>query len=111
MKLSLLVDQFTYEITFDLEDQVYIAKSAELPSVKAHGDTHERALKEVKKANKLALEDMFENGEELPRPLALNKYSGKVHVRMGPDLHREFAKDAALNGMSMNQLILNKLAK
>lgn len=51
------------------EDNVFIASIPELPSVLAHGSTHEEAVREVMIAAALAVKVLTEDGHPVPRPL------------------------------------------
>ena len=110
--MNLLKDfanKYSYSIEFDSEDNIYIARCAELPTLFAHGKTQEKALKEIKTAVLATLEWMQEDKEEIPEPFSLHKFSGEFRVRMPPEKHRKIAIEANLQGISMNQLIVSKL--
>ncbi len=48
---------------------------------------------------------------ELPAQiLGSHHYSGRFNVRIGTDLHRALAFEAARQGVSLNQLVARKLA-
>ena len=108
-KLKEVTNKYSYNIEFDVDDDIYIAKCAELPALAAHGNTQEEALKEIKIAVLGALEWMKEEGEEIPEPFSLHKFSGEFRVRMPPEKHRKIAIEASLQGISMNQFIVSKL--
>lgn len=108
-KLKDCASKYSYNIEFDADDNVYIARCAELPSLAAHGKTQEAALKEIKVAVLGALEWMEKDGEKIPEPFSLHKFSGEFRVRMPPEKHRKLAVEAALQGISMNQFIVSKL--
>jgi predicted HicB family RNase H-like nuclease len=46
--------------------------------------------------------------ETPPEPLSIQKFSGKLLVRVPPEQHRELAMEAAEQGVSMNRLISRK---
>jgi predicted RNase H-like HicB family nuclease len=96
-KLKDAANKYSYNIEFDTDDDIYIAKCAELPALAAHGKTQEEALKEIKVAVLGTLEWMQEEGEEIPEPFCL------------PEKHRKIAIEASLQGVSMNQFIVSKL--
>lgn len=52
------VNKYSYNIEFDADDNIYVARCAELGSISAHGKSHEEAFKEVKVAVLNALEWM-----------------------------------------------------
>lgn len=57
------------------------------------------------------VEDMVENGEDVPKPLAAKKFSGKFQVRIPPTQHWALAIQAAEQCVSLNRLISSKLAR
>ncbi|OFZ27802.1 MAG: hypothetical protein A2381_07325 [Bdellovibrionales bacterium RIFOXYB1_FULL_37_110] len=107
--LKEFVNKYSYNIEFDSDDNIYIARCAELPSLAAHGKTQEDALKKIKVAVLGALEWIKEEGDEIPEPFCLHKFSGEFRVRMPPEKHRKIAIEANLQGVSMNQFIVSKL--
>jgi predicted HicB family RNase H-like nuclease len=52
---------------------------------------------------------MKKEGEEIPEPFSLHKFSGEFRVRMPPEKHRKIAIEASLQGVSMNHFIVSKL--
>lgn len=107
--LKEIANKYSYNIEFDNDDDIYIARCAELSTLAAHGKTQEEALKEIKVAVLGALEWMKEEGEEIPEPFSLHKFSGEFRVRMPPEKHRKIAIEASLQGVSMNHFIVSKL--
>ncbi len=105
-----LISKYTYRAEWSEDDGVFIARALELPSILAHADTPEDAIKEVKVALVLAIEALIEDGEKVPEPIALHKFKGRFLVRATPELHKEISIQAAEAGVSVNQLILTKLA-
>jgi predicted RNase H-like HicB family nuclease len=52
-----------------MSDNIFVASVPELPGCMAHGKTPEIAMKEIKIAMELWLEDAKENGETIPEPM------------------------------------------
>ncbi len=104
-----LVERYTYLIEYSDEDECFIARCAELSTLAAHGESQEKALSEVKKAAKIALDWLKDEDKELPVPFSLKSYSGEYRLRISPETHREIAIKASLLGVSMNQYIASKL--
>ena len=52
------------------------------------------------------LQSCLEDGVEPRKP-----FSGKLNLRLGPDLHQRVARSAAESGMSLNNWILQALEK
>lgn len=109
-KASEYINKYTYRAEWSEEDGVFIAKALEIPSILAHADSPENAIKELKVALKLALDLMIEEGLSLPKPMSLHNFKGKFLIRTTPELHKEITLQAAESGVSVNQFILLKLA-
>lgn len=104
-----VLKRFSYRAEWSEEDGVFIARALEMPSILAHAETPEDAIKEVKIPLEMALESMLENGESLPEPIALLKFKGKFLVRTTPEMHKEITIRAAESGVSVNHYVLTKL--
>ncbi len=101
---------YVYSVVWSEEDQAYIGRVLEFPSLAAHGNTQAKALNEIRSVVQHALDDLTRSGEEVPEPLNKRAYSGKLNVRLPKYLHRQLAIEAAEEGVSLNQLISTKLA-
>lgn len=99
------IDKYTYRIEWSEEDKVYIARCLEFPSLAAHGDTQELALKEIKFVVKESIKWLDEDLEQVPEPFGLRKYKGNLTLRVSPQTHRLLAIKASEEGVSINQLI------
>lgn len=53
--------------------------------------------------------DIAQAGGQVPEPLSMRHYSGKFQLRVGEDLHRRLAIEAAENHSSLNQYVVKKL--
>jgi predicted HicB family RNase H-like nuclease len=103
------VDAYQYVVTWSEEDQVFIGRVTEFPSLGAHGDTLEAALREIETVVKLVLADLSKSNEPIPEPLSTRRFSGKFNVRVPANLHRRLAAEAAREGVSLNELVNHKL--
>jgi predicted HicB family RNase H-like nuclease len=104
-------EEYSYTVAWSEEDEAFIGKVAEFPSLAAHGRTQENALREVRTVVEAVLEDLVESGEAIPEPLGKRAYSGRLNVRMSKDLHRRLALESATQGVSLNNWITAKLAR
>jgi predicted RNase H-like HicB family nuclease len=104
-----VIDKYTYRIEWSEEDQVFIAKCLEFPGLMAHGDSNEEALKEIKVVVTEAIKWLKEDKKQIPEPLGLLKYKGKLTLRVPPEVHKELAIKSAEEGVSINQYILSRL--
>lgn len=80
-KIKDLLNKFTYRAEWSAEDRTYIACCIELPSIKAHADSAEGAIKEVKVPISVALETMLKDKETPPEPLGSRSYKGNLTLR------------------------------
>ncbi|MCB1592186.1 MAG: type II toxin-antitoxin system HicB family antitoxin [Alphaproteobacteria bacterium] len=102
--------RYTFRVEWSEEDGEHVALCAEFPSLSYLADTPAKAISGMVKLLEEVVEDMIENGEAVPEPLAAKKYSGKFQVRIPPAQHRALAIQAAEQGVSLNRLISSKLA-
>ena len=100
---------YRVEISYSSSDG-YIARVPELPGCSASGDTPEEAIVEVRMAMELWLEIAKEDREPIPQPIETKDYSGRLTVHLPKSLHRNLAYEARRDGVSLNQLIVAKLA-
>ena len=103
-------DGYTVEIFLD-EDDDWLARLEEIPSISAFADSPEKALAELEVAWELAKESYLANGEEIPTAPSRRKYSGQFNIRIDKRLHRALAIEAARVGLSLNALVAKKLAE
>ncbi|HEX4099488.1 MAG TPA: type II toxin-antitoxin system HicB family antitoxin [Pseudonocardiaceae bacterium] len=113
MNAALQLDpaHYTYRVTWSAEDAEYLATCSELPSLSWLATTPEEALAGVKRVVTDAVSDMRASGEHVPQPLADRSYSGHFNVRVSESLHRRLVTEAAEEGVSLNRLISERLAR
>lgn len=104
------VSHYTYRVTWSAEDGEFVASCLELPSLSWLAESQVDALRGLEAVVRDALADMEEQGEEIPAPYADRHYSGRFNVRLGEQLHRDLATQAAEDGMTLNQYVVKKLA-
>ncbi len=103
------VEQYLYSVGWSQEDEAFVARAAEFPSLATHGDTLENALREIKTVVKFVLQDLEETGEFVPEPFGKRSFSGRLVLRMPEYLHRKLALESMQQGVSLNQLLNLKL--
>ncbi len=109
--MTLKDDRYTYRVTWSEDDSEHVGLCAEFPSLSWLAPTPEAALKGVRRVVVEVASDMEANGEPLPEPLALRRYSGKFVVRVPPDIHRRLVLEAQEAGVSLNRLVSAKLSR
>lgn len=102
--------QYAYRVIWSEEDQEFVGLCAEFPSLSWLEEEQDAALHGIVKLVEETLDDMLANGESIPEPFALRKYSGKFLVRITPELHRQVAILSAEAGVSINHYINSRLS-
>jgi predicted HicB family RNase H-like nuclease len=102
-------EHYLYTVGWSEDDEAYVARVAEFPSLAAHGDSQEAALRSLQQVVRAVLKDMVASKEPTPQPLGKRSFSGRLNVRMPSYLHRYLAIEAAQQSVSLNQLINLKL--
>ncbi|KAA9155560.1 type II toxin-antitoxin system HicB family antitoxin [Amycolatopsis acidicola] len=105
------VEHYTYRVTWSADDGEFVATCAEFPSLSWLADTQIQALEGLDALVADVIEDLRANGEPIPEPIAERHYSGRFNVRVPESLHRELALAAAEQGVSLNRLVSDKLAR
>lgn len=103
--------KYRVDITWSPEDEAYIVKVPELEGCVTHGDSMEEAVAHAKEAITGYLDSLKARGQPIPKPLAEQKFSGKIPLRIDPNLHRDLVVKAQIDGTSLNKYIENKLKK
>lgn len=73
--------KYTYRIEWSEEDKTHIARCLEFPSLSAHGDTIESALKEIETVVNETIKWMKEENEDIPEPLGKKKFKGNLTLK------------------------------
>ena len=102
-------DRYTYRVTWSEEDSEHVGLCVELPSLSWLAKTPEAALRGIRRVVAEVVADLEAEGEEIPQPIALKRFSGRFMVRLPPELHRRLALQAAEAGVSLNRLASAKL--
>ena len=109
--MTLQNDHYTYRVTWSPEDEEYIGVCVEFPSLSWLAKSPESALKGIRKTVESVIQDMKDNDEKIPQPIASKNFSGKFMVRVPPEVHRSLAIQAAESGVSINRLVSSRLSQ
>ncbi len=94
------------DIRWSDEDKIYVARVPELVGVVTHGDTVVQAAKMAEEAICLHLNSLAQHNEKVPKPLALQKFSGHFPVRVDKDLHQSAViRQREIGAKSLNEYI------
>jgi predicted RNase H-like HicB family nuclease len=102
-------EEYLYSVGWSEEDEAFVARVAEFPSLAAHGATQEEALREITNLVGFVLKDLTESKEPIPEPFGRRSFSGRLVLRMPEYMHRQLALEAMRQGISLNQLLNLKL--
>lgn len=97
----------------ELEDEsghYFYGQILELDGCQSTGDTLEELYESLNEAMEGYLEVKIENGLPIPEPNKVEGYSGKFNVRLPKSLHQRLTIEAEKEGVSLNTLVLYKLA-
>ncbi|MFQ5860197.1 MAG: toxin-antitoxin system HicB family antitoxin [Dehalococcoidia bacterium] len=88
----------------------FVAEIEELPGCMTQAETPENLFHLMEDARRGWIEAAYESGQEIPLPRGAEEYSGKFLVRVPRSLHRDLARAAAHEGISLNQYVTALLA-
>ncbi len=94
----------------DESGHYFYGRILELDGCQSTGDTVEELYENLNEAMEGYLEVKLENGLSIPEPQSVEDYSGKFNVRLPKSLHQRLAIEADREGVSLNTLVLYKLA-
>ena len=106
-----MTDDYTYGVTWSVEDGEYVGLCAEFPSLNWLASTPDEAFSAIRQLVSDSLADMRAENEAVPKPMAHRAYSGKFLVRVPPETHRALAVQAAEEGVSLNRLVSARLTR
>ena len=104
-------EKYTYRVLWSEEDQEYVGRCLEFPSLSHLDPEQGEALNGIVKLVADVLQDLRKSKEEIPVPLSIRQFKGNLSVRVPPERHRELAMEAEEAGVSLNRLISDKLAR
>lgn len=108
------MNRYPLEIFWSSECQGFIAEAPDLPGCSASGATEAEAAAAAQQAVAAWVEAARAAGRAVPAPrevLPLHRYSGKFLVRVPRSLHARLARQAAAQGVSLNQYVAGVLAR
>jgi predicted RNase H-like HicB family nuclease/predicted RNA binding protein YcfA (HicA-like mRNA interferase family) len=102
--------KYAIVVAYSDDDKGYIATVPELPGCSAFGDTEEEAIKEVKVAASLWLAAAKKAKRPIPEPIVEKTFKARFPLRIPEDLRRRLELEAKRKGVSLNHLILQRIA-
>ncbi len=111
VKLSAHQPGYSQHVAWSAEDEMYVATCPELEGLSALAGSEEAAVRELKTAIGLVLEEMSSHGETHPTPYTHASHSGQFRVRIPRTLHGRLVQLASREGVSLNSLVTTLLAE
>lgn len=93
------------------EDQCYVGTAPGLLLGGVHGKNQKKVFEELCQVVDEVIHLYKKEGKNLPEPIASKKYTGKILLRITPDLHKNLAIEAYQKDVSINGLIESQLGK
>lgn len=104
-------DKFLKIVEWSDEDRCYVGRCPGLFFGGVHGDDEAKVYAALCAAVDEHLADLSRSRLPVPRAPRRPKPSGKILVRITPELHEQLALKAIAGGVSLNEFCAKKLAK
>jgi antitoxin HicB len=88
----------------------FVAEIEELPGCMTQTDKIDDVFEAIDDARKLWIETAYNDGYDIPLPRSIEKYQGKLLVRIPRSMHRNLVRLAKREGVSLNQYVTSLLA-
>lgn len=102
---------YRMEILPDVYEGGFVISFPELPGCITSGETIEDAVRNAQDAKREWFTAALEDGTMIIEPQELENYSGQFKLRIPKSLHRQIAKQARDEGISMNQYCVYLLSR
>ncbi len=92
----------------------HFAYVRELPDISSYADTYQDAYEDCLEALDLLHAEAVKHGKDFPipfKPMDAEGYSGRVTLRMSRSMHADIARCANVDGVSLNQWIVEAIAQ
>lgn len=96
---------YSYIVEWSDNDNCYLGSIVELEKNMTCGNTPEECILNLKDALKSYIETSLAYNMEIPEPIKLKDYKGKIMYRTTGLKHYQLAKIAKIKGISINSLI------
>jgi predicted RNase H-like HicB family nuclease len=110
-EIAELAAKYRLVVNYAPEDRCYVVSVPELKGCSSHGRSEAQAVKHAREAIHLYIETLLDRGLTIPAPLADRRFSGKIPLRISPNLHRDLAVKADAEETSLNRFIERRLKK
>ena len=102
-------DNYLKVVEWSQPDRCYVGSAPGLMLGGVHGKDQAKVFKSLCQVVEEVIGLMKKEGKALPPATANKEYSGKILLRISPDLHKAISIKALQEGQSLNKLIQHKL--
>lgn len=88
----------------------FVAEIEELPGCMTQGETLDEVFKAIEDARQVWIKTTYNEGQDIPLPRDMEQYTGKFLVRIPKGVHRDIARTAKRQNVSMNQYVISLLS-
>lgn len=106
-----LKNQYTYLTEWSNEDNCFISRILEFPSLSAFGDNRMEAERELDIVVEDVISWMKEKNEPIPDPISFKEFKGNISLRIPPQTHHFASLLALRQGISLNQYITSLIER
>lgn len=97
------VGQHRYSVQWSPEDQEFVATVLEFPPLSWLDEDEFEALRGIERLVSDVIDELTQSGDPVPEPIATQKFSGRLNLRVPPELHRKLPIEAANHGLPLNK--------
>ncbi len=97
------VAQYRYSVQWSPEDREFVATVLEFPSLSWLDEDQFEALRGVERLVSDVIKALEQSGALVPQPISTQTFSGRLNLRVPPELHRRLAIEAANHGLPLNK--------
>jgi predicted HicB family RNase H-like nuclease len=102
-------DDYLKIVEWSDEDKCYVGTAPGLMIGGVHGKNQKKVFGQLCEAIEEAIQILRKEGRPFPAATANKKYSGKIALRISPQLHKAITAKAFQAGESVNKLIEHEL--
>ncbi|MDI3195693.1 toxin-antitoxin system HicB family antitoxin [Pseudarthrobacter sp. AL07] len=103
------VAHYRYSVQWSPEDDEFVATVLEFPSLSWLDEDQFEALRGIERLVSDVVDELTESGEPVPQAIATQTFSGRLNLRVPPELHRKLAIEAANRGVPLNKYATERL--
>jgi antitoxin HicB len=102
--------QYPFNVLAD-PDGGYVLVFPDLPGCLTQVESVDEIPVMAEEARRLWIKTAYDQGQDIPLPSYPEEYSGKFNLRLPRSLHRSLAEAAEQEGVSLNQYVVQLLAR